>query len=65
MNQLDDYFTLLISALAVIQRCITGLNIYFMQKQINLQMIIGVSLFTAIINAVIHPKDDEYSNLGD
>lgn len=65
MNQLDDYFTLLTSALAVLQSCITGLNLYFMGKKINLQMIIGVALFTAIINAIIHPKDDEYSNLGD
>lgn len=65
MNQLDDYFTVLISGLNVIQQSILGLNLYFMGKQVNLQMIIGLALFTAIINALVHPKDDEYENLGD
>lgn len=65
MNQLDDYFTLLISGLNVIQQTILGLNLYFMNKKIDLQMIIGLALFTAIINALVHPKDDEYENLGD
>ena len=32
---------------------------------IDLQMLIGLALFTAIINALVHPKDDEYNNLGD
>lgn len=63
--QLDDYFTVLISALNVIQQCILSLNLYFMNKRVNLQMIIGMTLFTAIINALVHPKDDEYDNLGD
>lgn len=63
--QLDDYFTVLISALNVIQQCILSLNLYFMNKRVNLQMIIGMALFTAIINALVHPKDDEYDNLGD
>lgn len=65
MNQLDDYFTALISALNVIQQSILGLNLYFLNKRINLQMLIGLALFTAIINAIVHPKDDEYNNLGD
>lgn len=65
MNQLDDYFTLFISALNVIQQTILGLNLYFMGKKIDLQMVIGLALFTAIINALVHPKDDEYENLGD
>lgn len=65
MNQLDDYFTVLISGLNVIQQTILGLNLYFMNKKIDLQMIIGLALFTAIINALVHPKDDEYENLGD
>lgn len=65
MNQLDDYFTVLISALNVIQQCILGLNLYFLNKRINLQMLIGLALFTAIISALVHPKDDEYNNLGD
>lgn len=63
--QLDDYFTVLISALNIIQQCILSLNLYFMNKRVNLQMIIGMALFTAIINALVHPKDDEYDNLGD
>lgn len=63
--QLDDYFTVLISALNVIQQCILSLNLYFLNRRINLQMLIGVGLFTAIINALVHPKDDEYDNLGD
>lgn len=63
--QLDDYFTVLISALNVIQQCILSLNLYFMNKRVNLQMVIGMALFTAIINALVHPKDDEYDNLGD
>lgn len=65
MNQLDDYFTVLISGLNVIQQTILGLNLYFMNKKIDLQMIIGLALFTAIINALVHPKDDEYENIGD
>lgn len=65
MNQLDDYFTLMISALNVIQQSILSLNLYFMNKKIDLQMLIGLALFTAIINALVHPKDDEYNNLGD
>lgn len=65
MNQLDDYFTVLISALNVIQQSILGLNLYFLNRRINLQMIIGLALFTAIINALVHPKNDEYDNLGD
>ena len=65
MNQLDDYFTLFIAGLNVIQQTILGLNLYFMGKKIDLQMIIGLALFTAIINALVHPKDDEYENLGD
>lgn len=65
MNQLDDYFTVMLSALNVIQQSILSLNLYFMNKKINLQMLIGLALFTAIINALVHPKDDEYNNLGD
>lgn len=65
MNQLDDYFTLMISALNVIQQSILSLNLYFLNRRINLQMIIGLALFTAIINALVHPKNDEYDNLGD
>lgn len=65
MNQLDDYFTVMISALNVIQQSILSLNLYFLNRRINLQMIIGLALFTAIINALVHPKDDEYDNLGD
>lgn len=63
--QLDDYFTVLISALNVIQECILSLNLYFLNRRINLQMLIGLALFTAIINALVHPKNDEYDNLGD
>lgn len=63
--QLDDYFTLVISALNVIQQSILSLNLYFMNRRVNLQMIIGMALFTSIINALVHPKDDEYDNLGD
>lgn len=63
--QLDDYFTVLISALNVIQQCILSLNLYFLNRRINLQMLIGLGLFTAIINALVHPKNDEYDNLGD
>lgn len=63
--QLDDYFTVLISALNVIQQCILSLNLYFLNRRINLQMLIGLALFTAIINALVHPKNDEYDNLGD
>lgn len=63
--QLDDYFTVLIYALNVIQQTILSLNLYFMNKRVDLQMIIGMALFTAIINALVHPKDDEYNNLGD
>lgn len=65
MNQLDDYFTLMLTALNVIQQSILSLNLYFMNKKINLQLLIGLALFTAIINALVHPKDDEYNNLGD
>lgn len=65
MNQLDDYFTVMISALNVIQQAILSLNLYFLNRRINLQMIIGLALFTAIINALVHPKNDEYDNLGD
>lgn len=63
--QLDDYFTVLISALNVVQQCILSLNLYFLNRRINLQMLIGLALFTAIINALVHPKNDEYDNLGD
>lgn len=65
MNQLDDYFTVMIAALNVIQQSILSLNLYFLNRRINLQMIIGLALFTAIINALVHPKNDEYDNLGD
>lgn len=65
MNQLDDYFTVIIAALNVIQQSILSLNLYFLNRRINLQMIIGLALFTAIINALVHPKNDEYDNLGD
>lgn len=65
MNQLDDYFTVMIAALNVIQQTIISLNIYFLNRRINLQTIIGLALFTAIINALVHPKNDEYDNLGD
>lgn len=63
--QLDDYFTVLISGINIIQQCILSLNLYFLNRRVNLQMIIGLCLFTAIINALVHPKDDEYDNLGD
>lgn len=63
--QLDDYFTVLKYALNVIQQCILRLNLYFLGRHINLQMLIGLGLFTAIIDALVHPKNDEYDNLGE
>lgn len=65
MSQLDDYFTVMIAALNVIQQTILSLDLYFLNRRINLQMIIGLAFFTAIINALVHPKNDEYDNLGD
>lgn len=59
---LESYFLLLKDALIIINNIITNLGLTFLNKTLDLKMVIGIQLMGAILAAILYPRTSEYEN---